>query len=169
VTDSVLQAVPTKDQKPATGLSNETRRHVAEALAGVLGDSYLLLIKTQAFHWNVTGPMFPSIHELTEKQYKDLFEAVDDLGERIRALGLLAPFSFAEMAKASVLDEQKGRLSAKDMVDQLARDHEAAADHMRPVIDMADEAGDAVTADLLTARSSAHEEAVWMLRAMLED
>jgi starvation-inducible DNA-binding protein len=127
----------------------------------------LLLVKTHVYHWNVVGPLFLSIHELTEDHYENLFKATDELAERIRALGHLTPFSFGDMADSAKLNEETSSLSAEDMVGQLASDHEAIVRRIRPIAEKAEECGDFVTHDMLTARMTFHEKAVWMLRAML--
>lgn len=142
---------------------------IAEALGGVLADTYRLTFKTHAYHWNVEGPLFFSLHKLTEEQYENMFAAADELAERIRALGQLAPFSLEEIVKTSVLEDVQSAPTAGDMVADLASDHEKVAKRLHEVIDIAEENKDAVTADLATARSAFHEQAAWMLKAISAD
>ena len=149
---------------PATGIDRQAK--VVRTLRGCLADTYILMAKTQAYHWNVVGPLFHSVHELTEQQYGDLFQAVDDLAERIRALGELAPTSLQGMLNGTVLCEDSGNPTTRDMLTNLARDHEIVVRRVRDSVDLADEAKDVATADLLTQRLAFHEKAVWMLRAI---
>ena len=164
MTTRVLDPRP-EPQPMKTGVAD--RKAVADALAPALADTYVLLIKTHAYHWNVVGPEFYSIHKLTEEQYENLFEAADELAERIRALGELAPMNFAAMSKLAKLDEAKAAGTAAEMVEDLASDHAALAHRLHAVFRIAEDNRDPVTADLVTARSAFHEEAVWMLRAIL--
>lgn len=140
---------------------------IAKALNGVLADTYRLTFKTHAYHWNVEGPLFFSLHKLTEAQYENLFAAADELAERIRALGQLAPFSLSEITKSSVIEDAHSAPTAGDMVADLAADHEKVAKRLHAVIEVAEENKDAVTADLATARSAFHEQAAWMLKAIV--
>ena len=118
-------AAKSRPKDIGTGIKAEDRRKVADGLRSILGDTYLLLIKTHAYHWNVVGPLFKPIHEMTESQYEDLFAASDVIAERIRALGHLAPVSFAAFDKMASLQEEKGNeLTAHEMVDRLACDHD---------------------------------------------
>lgn len=139
---------------------------VAEALGDVLADTYHLTFKTHACHWNVEGPLFYSVHNLTEEQYEDMFAAADDLAERIRALGQLAPASMNEIVKRSVFEDGPVKLSAEEMVQDLAKDHERLAHRLHALIKIAEQANDPVTEDLATERSAFHEQAAWMLRAL---
>ena len=163
---AALNIRPQTDQ-PATGIDGQAQ--VAQGLRGCLADTYVLMTKTQAYHWNVVGPLFHSMHELTEEHYDDLFKAVDELAERIRALGHLAPTSLQEMLNGTVLREDSGRPSTRDMLTNLVRDHEIVARRFRESVLHAEEAKDVVTADLLTERLAFHEKAIWMLRAILLD
>lgn len=138
---------------------------VAKALAETLADTYRLVFKTHAYHWNVEGPLFYPIHKLTETQYENMFAAADDIAERIRALGQLAPARLSEVIEASVVKDADTLPSAQAMVENLAADHEKVAKRMHKVIALADENDDPVTADMITARSAFHEQAAWMLRA----
>ena len=138
---------------------------IAKGLSEALSDSYRLLFKTHAVHWNVEGPMFHSIHVLTEAQYTDLFKAADDLAERIRALGQIAPFQLSEITAMSCVTDPSQLGSAQDMVEDLATDHESVARRMRDAVARAEKGEDVATADLLTARVAFHEKSAWMLRA----
>ena len=147
-----------------TGVQNTSG--LAEALTDVLADTYRLMFKTHAYHWNVEGPLFFSLHKLTEEQYEDLFGAADELAERIRALGQLAPSSMKTILSASVIEDLDEQPSAGQMCRDLARDHERVAHRMHALIRLAGKHNDPVTEDLATARSAFHEQAVWMLRAI---
>lgn len=138
---------------------------LAKALAEALADTYRLVFKTHAYHWNVEGALFYPIHKLTEAQYEDLFAATDAIAERIRALGQLAPARLADVIEASIVKDADELPSAQAMIEDLASDHERVANRFKAVIKLADESDDPVTADLITARSAFHEKAAWMLRA----
>jgi starvation-inducible DNA-binding protein len=139
---------------------------VVRALARSMADSYALSLKTQGVHWNVTGPLFHSLHTLTEAQYAELAAAVDALAERIRALGAPAPATWRELAALSALDEAIGATEAAAMAARLADDHAKAAARLREGIGLAEEADDPATADLMTQRVTGHDKAAWMLRAL---
>ncbi|MCF6445850.1 Dps family protein [Nereida sp. MMG025] len=139
---------------------------IANGLADVLADTYRLLFKTHAYHWNVEGPLFYSIHNLTEEQYEDMFAAADELAERIRALGQLAPMSLSDIMNRSVIEDQTKPLSAGDMCHDLADDHERIAHRLHALVEMTEGRRDVVTEDLATERSAFHEQAAWMLRAI---
>lgn len=157
----VLQATP-KTEKIETGLTPTARAEIADALQSILGSTYRLLVKTQIHHWNVVGPLFHPIHLLTEEHYENMFEAVDTIAERIRALGhpTAAPVIGTEKDKASTM-------SAQDLLADLVADHEALCREMREAASAADDADDIVTNDMLVARLTFHEKAIWMLKAML--
>lgn len=138
---------------------------VAKGLQQALADTYRLTFKTHGYHWNVEGPLFFSIHHLTEEQYQNLFDAADALAERIRALGQLAPMTLAEITDASIVKDLTKVPSAQEMVEDLAKDHSDVARRMHGLIALANEHNDPVTADLVTGRSAFHEKAAWMLRA----
>ncbi len=157
-----MKVVPQAD-KVKTGV--EDAKLLAEGLAKAVADTYRLVFKTHAYHWNVEGPMFFSIHHLTEEQYEEMFAAADLLAERMRALGQLAPMSLTEIMKLSVIEDLKKTPSAQEMVEDLARDHATVARRFHDLIELAEEHRDPVTADLATARSAFHEQAAWMLRA----
>ncbi len=138
---------------------------LADALSNVLADTYRLMIKTHCYHWNVEGPLFHAVHTMTEEQYTDLFRATDDLAERIRALGRLAPGRVADVTDGSVVGDTVDGASAVAMVEDLSADNERMAQRFHAVIRLAEGRNDPVTADMATARSAAHEKAAWMLRA----
>lgn len=157
-----MKVVPKAD-KVQTGVKDT--RALAAALTKAVADTYRLIFKTHAYHWNVEGPLFYSIHHLTDAQYKEMFPAADDLAERIRALGQLAPFSFAEVMKVSGIKDLEALPSTLEMVDDLAQDHAAVAVGFHALFKLAEDNNDPVTADLATRRSAFHEQAAWMLRA----
>lgn len=157
-----MSVVPTAEavKTGVTGVQTVTK-----SLQQALADTYRLVFKTHAYHWNVEGPLFFSIHHLTEAQYQNLFEAADALAERIRALGQLAPMTLAEITEASIVKDLAKMPSAQEMIEDLARDHAEVARRMHRLIALADDHSDPVTADLVTGRSAFHEKAAWMLRA----
>ena len=142
---------------------------VAEALSRVLADTFTLYLKTHNFHWNVTGPMFHTLHLMFEEQYNELWLAGDAIAERIRALGCVAPGSYREFAKLTYLREPDAVLSANEMIAELLSDHETCARTARRALSVARTAVDAPTEDLLTQRVMAHEKAAWMLTSMLAE
>jgi len=150
-----------------TGLSQADRSEVTEALTKLLADSYAVYLKTHGFHWNVRGPEFFSYHNLLEQQYREQWEALDEIAERIRALGEFAPQGYAAFANLTAIKDGSPETSAPDMLRELMRDHETVIATGRQGIEIADEHGDDVTVDLITQRLSAHEKAAWMLRATL--
>lgn len=166
MTQQVLKIAP-QTEAPETGMSAD--REVVNALSGVLGDSLVLLYKTQGYHWNVVGPLFQPLHEMTEKQYRALFDAVDTMAERIRALGHIAPYSMADMISHAELSEEVRTRDAKQMVDQLVADNEALVRRLRDTAAIAAKHGDGATEDLMNARMAEHEESIWMLRAVAAD
>lgn len=163
---AALKAIPSKEDVK-TGLDVSARKDIASELGLVLGDTYMLLVKTHVYHWNVVGPLFVPLHELTEAQYNDLFAAADVLAERIRALGHITPLSFASMAKKADLSEAQSVSTAEEMVESLIADHEAIVRSMREVAIKAEKADDFVTHDMLVGRMTFHEKAIWMLRAIV--
>ena len=150
------------------GIDTPKREQIAQGLSRVLADTYTLYLKTHNFHWNVTGPMFNTLHLMFEAQYNELALAVDLVAERIRALGHPAPGSYSAYAKLSSIDEAEGVPAAEDMVAQLVKGHEAVARTARGVFRAAEKVSDQPTADLLTQRMQVHEKTAWMLRALLE-
>jgi starvation-inducible DNA-binding protein len=150
------------------GISAADRRKIAEGLSQVLADTYTLYLKTHNFHWNVTGPMFNTLHLMFETQYTELSLAVDAIAERIRALGFPAPGTYREFAALTSISEADGVPEANDMIRQLVEGQEAVVRTARKVFPKVDEAGDEPTADLLTQRMQIHEKTAWMLRALLQ-
>ncbi len=151
------------------GISEKDRSAISEGLARLLADTYTLYLTTHNFHWNVTGPMFNSLHAMFMAQYTELWNAVDPIAERIRSLGHTAPGSYAQFgALTSLKDAPAVPPSALDMVRVLVEGHEAVARTARSIFPLADEARDEPTADLLTQRLTMHEQSAWMLRALLE-
>ncbi|MFC5513841.1 Dps family protein [Massilia jejuensis] len=151
-----------------TGISNEDRAKIVESLSTVLADAYMLYLKTHNFHWNVTGPMFSSLHVMFEEQYTEQWTALDDIAERIRALGHFAPATYKRYAELSNITEEPDVLSAKDMIRQLVDGNEILTRTLRAGVKVADELDDFPTADMLTTRMEVHEKNAWMLRSFLE-
>jgi starvation-inducible DNA-binding protein len=149
------------------GLSQEQRIAIANELAKLLADSYSLYLKTHNFHWNVTGPMFNTLHLMFETHYTELALAVDLIAERIRALGFIAPGSYAEFSQLTKINEHSGDVVAQDMIKFLIQAHETVISTARGILDVADQANDQVTLDLITQRLQVHEKTVWMLRSLL--
>lgn len=147
------------------GLDKQDRSASIDALRKVLGETYALYFKTHGYHWNVTGPRFKALHELFMEQYTELGQALDELAERIRALGEFAPASSDEIASYATIKPDNGVPDAEDMINNLVRGHETIAKVAREGVDAAEQGDDVVTADLLTQRAAAAEKAAWMLRA----
>jgi starvation-inducible DNA-binding protein len=141
---------------------------VVEALSHLLADSYTLYLKTHNYHWNVTGPMFTTLHTLFETQYNDLALAVDEIAERIRALGARAPGSYTEFSRLAAVKEATGEPSAHDMIEDLVADQAAVVKAAQQVVTAAEAAHDLASADLGTRRIDVHEKNAWMLRSHLE-
>ncbi len=158
-----LKVVP-KTDSVETGVTDVAP--IAEGLADVLADTYRLTFKTHAYHWNVEGPLFYSIHNLTEEHYENMFAAADELAERIRALGQFAPMNFAEIMQKSVIKDKDAQPSAGEMCEDLAADHERIAHRLHALVELTEGRRDVVTEDLATERSAFHEQAAWMLRAI---
>ncbi len=150
------------------GIPADQRQQIAEGLGRVLADSTVLYAKTHGFHWNVTGPMFNTLHVMFEGQYTELWNALDEVAERIRALGHVAPFGGKTYSGLSSIPEAQGVPVAMAMVRELVEGHEAVARTIRGVFALADDANDQPTADLLTQRLQIHEKTAWMLRSLLE-
>jgi starvation-inducible DNA-binding protein len=149
------------------GIRREDREAIAAGLSRLLADSYTLYLKTHNYHWNVTGPQFNTLHRMFEEQYTELAAAVDEIAERIRALGVRAPGSYREYAALTRIEEGDGEESAEEMIRQLAMGQETVVRTAREAFPTADEANDEPTADLLTQRMQIHEKNAWMLRSML--
>lgn len=152
-----------------TGIGEDQRRKLAADLGNVLATSYVLYHKIHAYHWNITGPLFYSVHKLTDEHYKDIAQAIDAIAERIRSVGFATSTGLRKYLEDSVVDDVTGTPSATDMIQELAQDHQSIARQMREVVDHAEKINDVYTADLLTARIGAHEEASWMLNALIID
>jgi starvation-inducible DNA-binding protein len=151
------------------GIGEAERRDIAGGLSRLLADTYTLYLKTHNYHWNVTGPMFQTLHLMFEQQYNELALAVDQIAERIRALGFPAPGTYAEFARLSSIKEEEGVLSAREMIRKLVEGQEAVARTARTVFPVVEGANDQPTADLLTERMQVHEKTAWMLRSLLAD
>ena len=149
-------------------LSRAESARVADTASRLLADSYTLYLKTHNFHWNVTGPMFTTLHTLFETQYTELAMAVDEIAERIRALGHVAPGSYTEFERLARVKEARGVPSAKQMIKELVADSTTVATSAHALFDVADAAGDQATADLATRRIQAAEKNAWILRSHLE-
>ena len=149
------------------GISTEDRERVAEGLSRLLADTYTLYLKTHNFHWNVTGPMFHTLHLMFEEQYTELAIAVDRLAERIRALGFAAPGSYSAYDRLSLIEIAENVLPAEAMIAQLVSDQETIVRTAREILPDVERAGDEASADLLAGRMQAHEKTAWMLRSML--
>jgi starvation-inducible DNA-binding protein len=154
---------------PLPLIEDHDAQRVAGALSNVLSDTFILYLKTHNFHWNVTGPMFYTLHSMFEEQYNELWLAVDAMAERIRSLGFKAPGSYGEFTKLTYLQESPGATNATEMVAELLRDHETAARTARSALAVARTAVDAPTEDLLTQRLASHEKTAWMLRSLLAE
>lgn len=150
------------------GIDEKHREEIAKGLSHLLADTYTLYLKTHNYHWNVTGPMFQTLHVMFEGQYNELALAVDSIAERIRALGIKAPGTYAEFSKLSSIKETTGDLSAQQMIAELVSGQESVVRTARSIFPIVDESHDEPTADLLTQRMQQHEKTAWMLRSMLE-
>lgn len=151
------------------GINETDRKEIAHGLSKLLADTYTLYLKTHNFHWNVTGPMFQTLHLMFEAQYMELATAVDLIAERIRALGYPAPGSYAEFGKLSSIAEAQGEPHAKEMIRQLVSGQEAVVKTARSFFPVVERANDEATGDLLTQRMQLHEKTAWMLRSLLEE
>ena len=151
------------------GLSEQQRAEIAEHLSRLLADTYTLYLKTHNYHWNVTGMQFNTLHTMFEQQYTELQQAVDEIAERIRALGIPAPGSYAAFSELTSVSEAAGGEDAEEMLRQLVIGQETVVRTARNGFPSADEANDEPTADLLTQRMQIHEKNAWMLRSMLDN
>jgi starvation-inducible DNA-binding protein len=149
-------------------MPKSSNQNVVASLSQLLAGSYTLYLKTHNYHWNVTGPMFTTLHTLFETQYTELALAVDEIAERIRALGAYAPGSYTEFSKLSTIKEETGHPPAKDMIRNLVSDQEEIAASAKRVIEAAESIADQATADLGTRRLEIHQKNAWMLRSHLE-
>jgi len=150
------------------GISETDRREIADGLARLLADTYTLYLKTHNFHWNVTGPMFQTLHLMFEQQYNELALAVDLIAERIRALGFPAPGTYREFSQATSIREPEGVPAAQQMIRDLVEGQEAVVRTARSILPGAGRADDQPTIDLLTQRMQVHEKTAWMLRSLLQ-
>ncbi len=150
------------------GISQAHREEIAQGLSRLLADTYTLYLKTHNFHWNVTGPMFQTLHLMFESQYNELALAVDQVAERIRSLGFPAPGTYKQYAQLSSIKEEEGIPAAKDMIRLLVEGQEAVVRTARSLYPSVEAASDEATADLLTQRIQLHEKTAWMLRSLLE-
>ena len=150
------------------GIKEKDRKAIAEGLSNLLADTYSLYLKTHYFHWNVTGPMFNTLHLMHETQYNELWLATDLIAERIRSLDVFAPGTYSQFAKLSTIKESDGIPKANVMIAELVAGHEAVCRTARSVFPAAEKASDEATADLLTQRLQVHEKTAWMLRSLLE-
>lgn len=149
------------------GISEQDRKEIAEGLSRLLADTYTLYLKTHNFHWNVTGPMFDTLHNMFEEQYRALADAVDAIAERIRALGFPAPGTYAEFGRLASIKEEPGVPDAETMIARLLEGHEAAVRTARSILGVIGRANDETTLNLVSERMQAHEKTAWMLRSML--
>ncbi|MDP3438107.1 MAG: Dps family protein [Azonexus sp.] len=157
-----------KEKIMDTGISKKDREKIAEGLSRLLADSYTLYLKTHNFHWNVKGPMFNTLHLMFMGQYTELWNALDLIAERIRALGFPAPGTYREFAALTVIKESEGVPEATEMIKQLLSGQEAVVKTARSIFPIINKAGDEPSADLLTQRMQIHEKNAWMLRSLLE-
>ena len=151
------------------GIKETERLKIAQGLSKLLADSYSVYLKTHNFHWNVTGPMFQTLHLMFETQYTELAIAVDLIAERIRSLGSFAPGSYSDFAKLTAIKDAVGQPHAKEMIVQLVQDHETVVRTARSLFPIAESSSDQVTIDLLTQRMQVHEKTCWMLRSLLAE
>lgn len=163
MTKKKTPAIPVMD----IGITDAQRKDIAKGLCLLLADTYTLYLKTHNYHWNVTGPMFNTLHLMFEAQYNELALAVDLIAERIRALGYPAPGSYREYLKLSTIPEATGSPSADEMIRQLVEGQESIVRTSRSIFPIVDDAHDEPTADLLTQRMQVHEKTAWMLRSLL--
>jgi len=156
--------------KTTIGLTDKQRKGVAEILARVLADEYVLLVKTKNYHWNVKGPHFHDLHKLFDEQYEELLEVTDEVAERIRSIGEMTPATMTEWLKLTRLKETPGKHPAyMKMVEDLLHDHETVIRHLRKDLEACDkDYGDMGDSDYLTGLLEKHEKMAWMLRATLE-
>ncbi len=149
------------------GISESDRKEIVAGLSKLLADSYTLYLKTHNYHWNVTGPMFQTLHLMFETQYTELALAVDLIAERIRALGFPAPGTYSQFSKLTSIENEEGVPQANAMIQKLLEANETVVRTARAVFPVVDRAGDEPTADLLTQRMQIHEKTAWMLRSLL--
>jgi starvation-inducible DNA-binding protein len=164
-----MQAPALKSIAIDIGIPETDRQQIAAGLSRLLADTYTLYLKTHNYHWNVTGPMFQTLHLMFETQYTELALAVDLIAERIRALGVPAPGTYREFAELTTIAEAEGIPKAEEMIRDLVAGQEAVVRTARSIFPLADTANDEPTADLLTQRMQLHEKTAWMLRSLLDN
>lgn len=150
------------------GIPEKSRAEIAKGVARFLADTYTLYLKTHHYHWNVTGPMFQTLHLMFEQHYNELWTAVDLIAERIRSLGFPAPGTYSEFASLTSIKEDRGPVKAENMIRSLVSGHETVIRTARSIFPLAEKARDQVTMDLLTQRMQVHEKTAWMLRSLLQ-
>lgn len=150
------------------GISDKDRKEVAAGLSKLLADTYTLYLKTHSFHWNVEGPMFQTLHVMFMEQYTEMWNALDVIAERIRALGTYAPGTYSELAALSSVKESKGIPKAAKMIEEAVHGHEQVIKTIRSIFESAEKAKDQTTMDVLTQRLDIHEKTAWMLRSLLK-
>jgi starvation-inducible DNA-binding protein len=155
------------EQKINIGIDQKERKELCKALGTFLADTYLLYLKTQNYHWNVTGKMFQPLHSLFEEQYQDMARAIDKIAERIRALGEYAPGSFSSFSRLSTLKEENSIPSSDEMIHYLITGHEHIITNAREMLSICESCEDEVSADLLVQRMQIHEKNAWILRSLL--
>ncbi|HEY9198221.1 MAG TPA: Dps family protein [Gammaproteobacteria bacterium] len=164
-----MKAKKSSAPKIDIGISVDERAKIAQGLSGLLADSYTLYLMTHNFHWNVTGPMFNTLHVMFMEQYTEQWTALDMIAERIRALGFPAPGTYKEFVKRASIKEVEDVPKATDMIRHLVSAQEATARTARKLFPVVNDANDQPTADLLTQRLEVHEKTAWMLRSLLEE
>lgn len=150
------------------GINESHREKIGDGLSRLLADTYTLYLQTHNFHWNVTGPFFQSLHTLFETHYTELAVAVDDIAERIRALGILSPGTYKEFAKLTSIKEVEGNISTEEMLERLVDSHETVVRTAREILPLAQEADDESSVSLISDRLVVHEKTAWMLRSHLQ-
>lgn len=166
MTQSVLKNEIT-ELTPKSFVDTDQRREIADKIADTLADEYQLRLNVQGLHWNVEGPLFYSVHKLTEEQYTELADSIDGLAERIRALGIPAPQTFTEFNERSAIDDLPEKVELKERIERLVSDFELAARRAASSVKLAEQYGDIKTADMLTDRVGVYDENAWMLRATI--
>jgi starvation-inducible DNA-binding protein len=166
---STSQGAEAKAMPLNIGIEEKDRKEISEGLSRLLADTYTLYLKTHNFHWNVTGPMFQTLHLMFEQQYTELAQAVDQIAERIRALGFPAPGTYKAFGSLSAIKEDESVPSAEEMIRLLVEGQETVVRTARSVFPVVERANDQPTADLLTERMQVHEKTAWMLRSLLAE
>jgi len=151
------------------GINKDMRKEIATGFEVLLADTYTLYLKTHSYHWNVTGPMFQTLHDMFMAQYTETWNAVDIIAERIRILGFMAPGSYSKFAKLTSITEDTEVPAARDMIKNLVLGHETVVRTARSLYPAVEKAGDEASADLLTQRIQIHEKTAWMLRSLIEE